>query len=267
MQKSVSSSLPRLSLKPPRASKTSRRTDMFAPISCVRGAAVAGRPRSQPTVQLNSSGNQRGLAACQSGSIRPPTPSTAGSANGCASCSIQSGAARASSSRKATTAALVACVPLCGRRPGRPAARWGDDRDGSLEVGGRALQQRRIVVDGDDDLARRDGLLERERPARGRSSAPARRRRSPPRRPVATGRKLGALPAGTPNERPIRMPAPSPAPGRRGCRGRARAPAADGWRGARHGRARRERRRGRSRRRRPPGSARSGKDRRRRGPR
>ena len=66
---------------PPAIWNASRRNEAFPPSRFRTGARVSGMPRyAAPTTQANSAGNQDGRRACQFGSVRPPTPMTAGSA-------------------------------------------------------------------------------------------------------------------------------------------------------------------------------------------
>ncbi len=113
----ISNALLRKEALPPRTLRT--RTVCGPPVPS------GNRPRyAQPTTQSNSSGNQAGRRPeAHTGSVRPPTASTRGSAYPSAKCSSQSRSATASSSRKAITSPVDSATPVLrpADRPRGPA--------------------------------------------------------------------------------------------------------------------------------------------------
>ena len=142
---------------------------MLAAIRLRTGVGVVGRPGYvQPTVQLNSRGNQLGAPVSQAGSIVPPTPITrvvgerASAAlepvGGGAGVVVEEREHSRRSRRRAPTlrASPAPRVPRRSRAPSRPSERRA-----------RRACQRGVVIDDDDHLGAAGRL--RERRADGRA--------------------------------------------------------------------------------------------------
>lgn len=107
-------SRPMPTANPPTRSNATLRKDALPPRTLRTRTVPGGRPRYvQPTTQSNSSGNHTGRRPdAQTGSVRPPTAITAGSAYAAAKWRSQSRSATASSSRKAMISPSAAAIPV-----------------------------------------------------------------------------------------------------------------------------------------------------------